>query len=175
MLTIRLTRVGKKNSPAYRVVVADKRRAVKRKFIEIIGHYNPIIKPKEIVIDKDRALFWMSHGAQASDTVNNLMCNLGVLPENKKINKVYGKKLAKKAAKEEKVAGPAKIADETPEIKKEPDEEIAEEPQTEKAEADTKVEPEEKAGPENTEKETTSDQTEEKPQADQPADEKKNK
>ncbi|MCL5410992.1 MAG: 30S ribosomal protein S16 [Patescibacteria group bacterium] len=100
MLRIRLTRVGKKNSPAYRVVIADKRRAVKRKFIEIIGHYNPTLNPKEIVINKERALFWMQNGAQPSDTVNNLMCDLGILAKKDKVNKVFGKKLSKKAIKE---------------------------------------------------------------------------
>lgn len=100
MLKIRLTRVGKKNSPAYRVVVADQKRAVKRKFIEIIGHYSPTLKPKEIVISKERAIFWMNQGAQASDTVNNLMVDLQILAKDRKINKVYGKKLSKKATKE---------------------------------------------------------------------------
>lgn len=100
MLTIRLTRVGKKNSPAYRVVVADKKRAVKRKFIEILGHYNPIAKPKEIIIDKDRASFWMERGAQPSDTIRNLMCDLGILNKKEKANKVYGKKFTKKQIKE---------------------------------------------------------------------------
>ena len=85
MLVIRLTRVGKKNSPAYRVVVADKKKAVKRKFIEILGHYNPIVKPKIIVIDKDRSLFWIKNGAQPSLTVHNLMCDLGILPKKDKI------------------------------------------------------------------------------------------
>jgi small subunit ribosomal protein S16 len=100
MVVIRLTRVGKKNSPAYRVVVADRRRAVKRKFIEILGHYNPISKPKEIVINKDRALFWMSQGAVPSDTVRNLMADLGILKKSEKVNKVYGKEKKKKEAKE---------------------------------------------------------------------------
>ena len=100
MLRIRLTRVGKKNSPAYRVVVADKSRAVKRKFIEIVGNYNPILKPKTIVINKDRALFWMARGAQPSPTVNNLMCDLGILPKKNKIKKVFGKKTSKKEVKE---------------------------------------------------------------------------
>lgn len=102
MVVIRLSRVGKKNSPAYRVVVADKQRAVKRKFIEIIGHYNPILVPKELVIDKTRAVFWLEKGAQASDTVNNLMVDLGILKKDQKIKKVYGKATKKKAVKEEK-------------------------------------------------------------------------
>ncbi len=93
MLKIRLTRVGKKNSPAYRVVVADQKRAVQGKFLEIIGNYNPTLKPKTLVIDKERALFWISKGAQASDTVKNLMCNLGILPETDRVKKVYAKKV----------------------------------------------------------------------------------
>jgi len=124
MLRIRLTRVGKKNSPSYRVVIADKRRAVKRKFIEIIGHYNPTLNPKEIVIDKERAIFWMDNGAQPSDTVNNLMCDLGILAKKEKINKVFGKKLSKKAIK----AGP-----------------VEEKPEEEKAEATEEATVEEKA------------------------------
>ena len=114
MLTIRLTRVGKKNSPAYRVVVADKKRAVKRKFIEILGHYNPTLTPKELAIDKERAIFWMGNGAAPSDTVRNLMCDLEILPKKDKINKEYKKKFSKKAIKE----GLDKVT-ETPEAKSE--------------------------------------------------------
>ncbi len=103
MLVIRLTRVGKKNSPAYRVVVADKRKAVKRKFIEILGNYNPAANPKTLVIDKEKSLRWISLGAQPSDTVNNLMCRLEILPKSKMIKKVYGKKTKKKEAGKEPV------------------------------------------------------------------------
>ena len=117
MLRIRLTRVGKKNSPAYRVVVADHRRAVKRKFIEILGHYNPTTNPKELVIDKEKSLHWISQGAQPSDTVNNLMCDLGILNKKDKVKKVYGKATKKKdeGKKTEETAAPAaaeKTADE---------------------------------------------------------------
>lgn len=125
MLRIRLTRVGKKNSPAYRVVVADKKRAVKRKFIEILGHYNPTLNPKEIVINKERAIFWMNLGAKPSDTVNNLMCDLGILDKKEKISKVYGKKFSKKAIKEG--------ADKEPEVK----EEVAAEAPAEEEKAET--------------------------------------
>lgn len=95
MLRIRLTRVGKKNSPAYRVVVADHKRAVKRKSIEILGHYNPSSNPKDLVINKERSLYWLSKGAQASDTVHNLMCDLGILAKDAKIKKIYAKAPAK--------------------------------------------------------------------------------
>jgi len=148
MLRIRLTRVGKKNSPAYRVVIADSKRAVKRKFIEIIGHYNPTLNPKEIVIDKERALFWMGNGAQPSDTVNNLMCNLGILDKKDKVNKVFGKKFSKKDIKEGK--------------DKEPETPAAEE----KAEAEV-VETSEEAPSETTEEEVAT--TEETPATEEAA------
>jgi small subunit ribosomal protein S16 len=101
MLKIRLTRVGKKNSPAYRVVVAEQKRAVQRKFIEILGHYNPIMKPKQLVIDKERALFWISQGAQPSDTVTNLMCTLGYLPKENRVKKTLVKSIAVEKTEEE--------------------------------------------------------------------------
>jgi small subunit ribosomal protein S16 len=138
MLVIRLTRVGKKNSPAYRVVVADKKRAVKRKFIEIIGNYNPTLTPKQVVIAKDRALFWIERGAQPSATVHNLMCDLEILAKKDKIKKVFGKKQTKKAIKagpeEEKKEAPAEETAETPEAAETPEEqieEVAEEAKTE--------------------------------------------
>lgn len=114
MLRIRLTRVGKKNSPAYRVVVADHKRAVKRKSIEILGHYNPVSHPKELVINKERSLYWISQGAQPSDTVHNLMCDLGILAKDAKIKKVYAKAPAKEEKAEEN-ADKAVVAEETSE------------------------------------------------------------
>lgn len=160
MVVIRLTRVGKKNSPAYRVVIADKRRAVKRKFIEIIGHYNPMVTPKELVISKERALFWMANGAQPSDTVRNFMVDLGILEKDQKAVKVYGKEMGKKAAKaaadpknqaapvaeaevaETEDAETAEVAEEAPEVETpEPEEapaEVEEEPKPEVEEPATK-------------------------------------
>jgi small subunit ribosomal protein S16 len=116
MLVIRLARVGKKNSPAYRVVVADKRRAVKRKFIEILGSYNPTRQPKELAISKERAIFWMNRGAQPSDTVRNLMVDLLILPKDEKAKIVYGKEKAKKTTEgkaDKKPTEPAAAAGET--------------------------------------------------------------
>lgn len=118
MLRIRLNRVGKKNSPAYRLVVADQQKAVKRKFIEIIGNYNPTQKPKTIVINKERALFWLSRGAQATPTVHNLMCDNGVLSKDHKINKVYGKAKPKKDKKEISSAKPELATAEKEDVKK---------------------------------------------------------
>ncbi|MFA7244084.1 MAG: 30S ribosomal protein S16 [Patescibacteria group bacterium] len=146
MVVIRLTRVGKKNSPAYRVVVADRRRAVKRKFIEVIGHYNPILQPKEIVIDKDRALFWMEKGAIPSDTVRNLMADLGILKKSDKINKVYGREKTKKAMKE---SAEAKPAAETKEAEVEGDNAVAEPAEETQESENTEMPQEEKTEPES--------------------------
>jgi len=132
MLKIRLTRVGKKNSPAYRVVVADSKRAVQRKFVEIIGHYNPTTKPKEVVIDKERALFWIGNGAQASDTVNNLMVDLGIL--EKKVNKIYKKKTEKQIAAEKEATDKAAAEVEAAKVETPAVEEAAEEVSTEASE-----------------------------------------
>lgn len=150
MLKIRLTRVGKKNSPAFRVVVADHKRAVQRKFIEILGHYNPSTKPKTLVIDKEKALDWISKGAQPSDTVKNLMCDLGILDKKAKVKKVYGKATKKKDAGKEPVAEEKAPTTEGVEIPTESDgtveaetpiEETAEEtPAVEEAPAETETE-----------------------------------
>lgn len=161
MVVIRLARVGKKNSPAYRVVVADKQRAVKRKFIEVIGHYNPTLNPKELVIDKERAVFWMGQGAKASDTVHNLMANLGIIKKSDKINKVYGKATSKKAAKEGAKEPKAPTAESaTGEVSsEEPDKEaIAEETP---AEVDQEAPAEEATSEEATAEAPTSEETEE--------------
>jgi len=85
MVMIRLRRTGKTKQPSYRVVVADKRSPRDGKFIEIIGHYNPVRQPKELVIKGDRARYWMSVGAQPSDTVVRLLKQVNVLDEAGKV------------------------------------------------------------------------------------------
>ena len=73
MEKIRMTRMGDKKTPFYRVVVADQRRARDGKFIEILGTYNPLTSPEEIKIDVERANYWIKNGAQPSDTVRVLL------------------------------------------------------------------------------------------------------
>ena len=80
---IRLTRVGAKKQPTYRVVVADARNARDGRSIETIGHYNPRMDPVEVSIDADTAKKWLSQGAQPSDTVARLFRNAGILPAAK--------------------------------------------------------------------------------------------
>lgn len=76
---IRLQRHGRKKRPYYHIVVADARAPRDGKFIELIGMYNPLSKPATIEIDKDKALDWLSKGAQPTDTVRSILRFQGVL------------------------------------------------------------------------------------------------
>ena len=75
---IRLRRVGAKKQPAYRLVIADSRAPRDGRFIEIIGSYNPLTHPSTVVVDSERALYWLRQGAQPSDIVKKLLRNQGV-------------------------------------------------------------------------------------------------
>ena len=77
---MRLTRMGAKKRPFYRVVVADSRFPRDGRFIEILGHYNPIAEPIEFVVDNEKVLEWLAKGAQPSDTVKRLLKKAGVIP-----------------------------------------------------------------------------------------------
>ena len=76
---IRLTRLGDKKSPFYRVVVADSRTARDGKVIEQIGTYNPLTDPSTINVDSEKALKWLGQGAQPTDTVKELLKVSGVI------------------------------------------------------------------------------------------------
>ena len=80
---IRLTRVGAKKQPSYRVVVADARAARDSRSIETIGHYNPRTEPIELNVDETKAKEWLAKGAQPSDTVVRLFKQAGILPSGK--------------------------------------------------------------------------------------------
>lgn len=73
MVKIRLRRMGAKKAPFYRVVVADSRDPRDGKFIEEIGTYDPLTNPATIKIDMERAKYWISNGAQPTDTVRGLL------------------------------------------------------------------------------------------------------
>jgi len=77
MVKIRLRRVGAKKQPSYRVVVTDSRSPRDGRFIETIGHYNPRTEPPTVVIKEERALYWLSQGAQPTDAVNRMLKKLG--------------------------------------------------------------------------------------------------
>src|SRR3954463_2440045 len=73
MVVIRLRRAGSKKRPFFRVVVTDSRAARDSSFVEILGHYNPRTKPAVVDINKERVEYWISKGAQASDSVRTLL------------------------------------------------------------------------------------------------------
>jgi len=126
MLMMRLQRVGRKNDPAYRIVVTDKRTGVKSdKHVDRIGSYNP--KLSTIILDKDKAKEWLVNGVQPSVTMHNILVSQGVI-DAKKINPLPKKspivdEAAIKKAEEEaaakveadKAAAEAKAAEESTE------------------------------------------------------------
>ncbi|MDR0311167.1 MAG: 30S ribosomal protein S16 [Acidobacteriota bacterium] len=73
MLRIRLTRMGAKKRPFYRVVVSEQRQNRDGSFVEILGHYNPKTNPPAVELKMDRVQHWLSCGAQPSETVNSLI------------------------------------------------------------------------------------------------------
>ncbi len=78
---IRLRRMGAKGRPFYRMVVADSRAARDGRFIEAIGYYDPLTDPVTIKIDGEKAVSWLSKGAQPSDTARALLKKEGILDQ----------------------------------------------------------------------------------------------
>ena len=81
---IRLKRIGAKKKPFYRIVVADARYPRDGRFIEQIGTYDPMLNPAKIIVDGSKALHWMKHGAQPTDTVRALLKLSGALEKARK-------------------------------------------------------------------------------------------
>ena len=111
MLKIRLQRVGRKNIPTFRVVLTDSKNSTKSgKYLEILGNYDPVHKTK--TLDGERIKYWISKGAQPSETMNNFLINekvifgkkVNVLPLKKKTIK---RKELKAKAGEKKPTTPA--------------------------------------------------------------------
>jgi small subunit ribosomal protein S16 len=75
---IRLRRIGAKKKPIYRVVIADSRSPRDGRFIETVGHYNPLVNPPRISVDEERVQQWLKRGAQPTDTVKSLLARIGV-------------------------------------------------------------------------------------------------
>ena len=73
LVAIRMARIGSKKRPYYRIVVIEKRRARNGRFLEVLGQYNPIVNPAQININGERALYWLSKGAEPSETVASIL------------------------------------------------------------------------------------------------------
>ena len=83
MLKIRLARVGKKKQPAYRVVVADARAKRDGRYVEIVGHYNPLTEPMTYDFNEDKVKDWLSKGAQPTERVLKLLVKAGIQDASK--------------------------------------------------------------------------------------------
>ena len=77
-VVIRLMRAGAKKRPFYRMVASDSRRQRDGRFLEILGHYNPLTQPYELVVHKDRVEMWIQRGAQPSEQAASLLRSLGI-------------------------------------------------------------------------------------------------
>ena len=78
-VNMRLTRIGAKKAPFYRVIVADSRSPRDGRFIDTIGTYNPLTTPVEIKIDAEKAKKWLGNGAQPTETVKALLKKSGIV------------------------------------------------------------------------------------------------
>ncbi|MEK9129963.1 MAG: 30S ribosomal protein S16 [Patescibacteria group bacterium] len=83
MLTIRLSRVGKKKQPSYRLIVSENARDPWGKALEFLGDYNPRTNPSTVNLKTERIKYWISKGAQTSTTVHNLLINKKVIEGSK--------------------------------------------------------------------------------------------
>ena len=131
MIKIRLRRVGAKNRPSYRLVVADVRAPRDGAFITIIGHYNPLTDPETVVIDEEKARHWLGQGAQPTDTAARLLAKVGIIEESeaRKEKIKAGITATPKASKKKAKTG---VTEEPETIKEEPEASITEKPETSK-------------------------------------------
>ncbi|PMQ01306.1 MAG: 30S ribosomal protein S16 [Dictyoglomus sp. NZ13-RE01] len=79
MVKIRLTRVGAKNKPAYRIIAIDSKKPRDGKHLEILGFYDPKTQPETIKVKEERIKYWLSVGAQPSESVEKILRKVGVL------------------------------------------------------------------------------------------------
>ena len=78
---LRMRRMGSKKRPFYRLVAADSRFQRDGRFLEVIGYYDPMIKPYKFVVDREKAIVWLQKGAQMSETVESLLRKEGIVQE----------------------------------------------------------------------------------------------
>lgn len=100
MLMIRLARRGKKKNPVYRIVVSEKARDLFGNALEVVGTYSPVSHSKEVGLNKERILYWISKGAHVSPTVHNLLVSNAVISNAKIVKKQVKQKGASAKAEE---------------------------------------------------------------------------
>lgn len=110
MVALRLQRVGKKNHATFRIVASDKRKDTVGMALEILGSFDPHQTPSRIVLKDDRIKYWLSVGAQPSDSVHNLLVEQGLITAPKRV--LVSAKPTEKASEE--AAPVAETPSETP-------------------------------------------------------------
>jgi small subunit ribosomal protein S16 len=171
MVKIRLRRTGAKKQPHYRVVVADQRSPRDGKFIEAIGHYNPRTEPPTVEIDAERALYWLSVGAQPSEAVRRMLDKTGLMAQVPAVRKgelSIDEIVAQFVQEKEEAAAAAALAEIEAEAEEVGAEEEAAEVEEEEADAE---EEEEEAEAEVAEAETDAEEEEEEAEVEAEAEE----
>lgn len=106
MLKIKLSRVGKRKQPIYRLLIVEKQKDPWGTYIENVGEYNPRTQPPTIKLNEERIKYWMSVGAQPTDTVHNMLVTAGMIKEKKrnvsKLGKFAREEVTKAAAEAKK-------------------------------------------------------------------------
>ncbi|MFC1613606.1 30S ribosomal protein S16 [Patescibacteria group bacterium] len=117
MLMIKFARIGKKKQPTYRIVILEKSKDPYGKSLEILGNYNP--RDKKCALKEDRIKYWISKGAQATDTVHNLLVSQGIIDAKKiksyKISQKRKKKIEEKNKNKKGKLDNLKVSEEKPE------------------------------------------------------------
>lgn len=106
MVRIKLARVGKSKDTSFRVIVTDRTKDPFGNYLEVVGTYNPRTKPKHINLNKERILYWISKGAQPTDSLHNLFVNQGII-EGKSVKVNRTTKNAKPPAPPAEASAPA--------------------------------------------------------------------
>ena len=133
MVKLRLKRMGKIDTPFYRIVVLDSRKKRDGAYIESLGYYDPKTDPLTLKVDTDKAIEWLQKGAQPSDTVRSLLRKAGVLEKwhnlkieanegtekDTKVKKTTAKKTTVKKTEKKETKPVVKKAEEKPAVKKE--------------------------------------------------------
>lgn len=115
MLTMRLSRTGRTKKYSYRIVLQDHRESLVGNVIEILGHYNPAMKEKPLVVEQERVTYWISKGAQPSDTLATILKKAGM----KEMEKYIGPRGKKRVNKNEEKAPAAAPQAAAPAVKAE--------------------------------------------------------
>jgi small subunit ribosomal protein S16 len=114
LLRIRLSRVGKRKQPSYRIVVTDQRNPRAGAHKEIIGHYNPLTNPATLNMKEDRVIYWLQNGAQPSETAAKILSKAGLMEQAGRTPVTWGGKTVAPGKKKQKAMASAAAATAAP-------------------------------------------------------------